>query len=88
MLSENEKNVMWEGLQFFVHESKMFYRRISEMDPYKAEATMLFLEADVDGSNLLDINEIQLIFKELKIRKKKQDIANHILEINEDLYEK
>lgn len=88
MLSENEKNVMWEGLQFFIHEAKMFYHRISEMDPFKAEATMLFLEADTDGSNLLDIGEIMSIFKRLKITKSEGEILEHIAEINNDLYEK
>lgn len=59
MHSENEKNVIWEGLQYFIHEAKHFYSKISRFDPFKAESMMLFMGADVDGSKLLDIDECE-----------------------------
>lgn len=88
MASENEKNVIWEGIQYFIHEATNFYSRISRLDPFKAEITMLFLEADTDGSNLLDIDELTNIFSQLKINYDQMEIHNSILEINNDLYEK
>lgn len=39
------------------------------MDPFKAETSMLFMNADADGSNLLDIDEAMFIFNKLKINK-------------------
>lgn len=62
---------MWEGLQYFVYEAHNFYSRISSMDPFKAETAMLFMDADVDGSKLLDIGEVMQIFNKLKINKSK-----------------
>ena len=74
MGSDNEKDVIWEGLQFFIHEANHFYDRISRMDPFKAELTMLFLEADSDGSSLLDIEELLIIFNKLKINCGREEI--------------
>jgi len=42
----------------FVREAKLYYDRLNQFDPFKAEAMMTFLEADKDGGNLLDIAEI------------------------------
>jgi thiamine kinase-like enzyme len=42
----------------FVREAKLYYERLNEFDPFKAEAMMTFLHADKDGGNLLDIDEI------------------------------
>ena len=72
MPSENEKNVIWEGLQYYIYEAKQFYSKISRYDPFKAEAMMLFLEADADGSKLLDIDECSEIFIKLKINQTKE----------------
>ena len=58
------------------------------MDPFKAEITMLFLEADADGSSLLDVDEVENIFKTLKINCDRLEIKNSILEINSDLYDR
>ncbi len=44
------------------------------MDPFKAETTMLFMDADVDGSKLLDFSEVLQIFNKLKIYKTKTEI--------------
>lgn len=33
----------------------MFFDKIDEIDPFKAEAMMLFLEADTDGGKVLDV---------------------------------
>ena len=44
------------------------------MDPFKAETTMLFMDADVDGSKLLDLSEVFQIFDKLKIYKSKQEV--------------
>ena len=43
---------------------------------------MLFLEADTDGSNLLDIDELMKIFEKLKIHFDKEEIIASVLEIN------
>lgn len=40
---------------------------------------MLFLEADKDGGNLLDIEEILSILNELKINKEPMDIEADVL---------
>jgi len=42
----------------FVREAKLYYQRLNEFDPFKAEAMMTFLHADKDGGNILDIQEI------------------------------
>ena len=57
----NEKMLIWEGLQYFIIEGIMFFDRISESDPFRAEAMMLFLEADSDGGKVLDVDEIYQI---------------------------
>ena len=44
------------------------------MDPFKAESAMLFMDADVDGSKLLDIDEVLYIFKKLRIKKDRKKI--------------
>jgi len=49
------------------------------MDPFKAETAMIFMDADADGSKLLDIEEVLIILKKLKIRKNKQEIEASIL---------
>lgn len=49
---------------------------------------MLFMDADVDGSKLLDIGEVMQIFHKLKINKDKKEIEEAVKEINLDLYEK
>lgn len=41
------------------------------MDPFKAETTMVFMDADSDGSRLLDIDEVLSVFKKLRINKTK-----------------
>jgi hypothetical protein len=38
-----------------MREAKLYYDRLNQFDPFKAEAMMTFLEADRDGGNLLDI---------------------------------
>lgn len=58
MNSVEEKMLIWEGLQYFIIEGIMFYDKIDETDPFKAEAMMLFLEADTDGGKMLDVEEI------------------------------
>lgn len=42
----------------FVREARIYYDRLNEFDPFKAEAMMTFLHADKDGGNMLDIDEI------------------------------
>jgi len=42
----------------FVREAKLYYDRLNEYNPFKAESMMTFLDADKDGGNLLDIEEI------------------------------
>jgi hypothetical protein len=49
------------------------------MDPFKAETAMIFMDADADGSKLLDIEEVLVIFKKLRIRKSKEEIEVNIL---------
>jgi hypothetical protein len=66
--------VLWEGLQYFVYEARNFYSRISLMDPFKAETAMIFMNADADGSKLLDIEEVLTIFEKLRIKKTKEEI--------------
>lgn len=44
------------------------------MDPFKAETAMLFMDADADGSKLLDIGEVMQIFNKLKINKNQKEI--------------
>lgn len=56
--TDNEKDAILKGLKFFLNEARVFYDKLSRYDPFKAESMMLFLEADKDGGNLLDIEEI------------------------------
>lgn len=56
--TEFEKQTFKIGIVLFVKEAKTYYERLNEFDPFKAEAMMTFLEADKDGGNLLDIDEI------------------------------
>lgn len=48
---------------------------------------MTFLEADKDGGNLLDIEEIENILASMRIIKDTQEIFKDIQEINKILYE-
>lgn len=48
---------------------------------------MTFLEADKDGGNLLDIEEIENILTSMKIIKDTEAILKDIQEINKILYE-
>lgn len=43
---------------------------------------MLFMNADVDGSKLLDVEQAMTIFVKLKINKTRQEIIENIREIN------
>lgn len=56
----------------FVREAKLYYERLNEFDPFKAEAMITFLHADKDGGNLLDIQEIVNILEEMKIYKEEE----------------
>lgn len=49
---------------------------------------MLFMNADVDGSKLLDVEQAMTIFVKLKINKTREEIIENIREINQDLYNK
>lgn len=62
-----------------MREAKLYYDRLSEFDPFKAEAMMTFLHADKDGGNSLDIEEILNILGEMKINKEREDILADIL---------
>ena len=53
----------------FVRQAKLYYERLNQFDPFKAEAMITFLHADKDGGNLLDIEEIKSILLEMKIYK-------------------
>jgi Ca2+-binding EF-hand superfamily protein len=47
---------------------------------------MTFLHADKDGGNLLDIQEIENILAEMKIKRSNEEILRDIEEINKILY--
>lgn len=56
--TEGERAILKAGLQYFVKEAQLYYERLSEYDPFKTEAMMIFLGADEDGGSLLDVEEI------------------------------
>lgn len=76
--TEHEKELFKIGIILFVREAKLYYDRLNEFDPFKAEAMMTFLEADKDGGNLLDIDEIENILSEMKIMKENDEIMKDI----------
>lgn len=64
----------------------MFYDRIDEIDPFRAEAMMLFLEADTDGGKMLDVEEISQIIGKMKIYKTPEEIKQKVIQMNEQFY--
>ena len=65
--TELEKNIIWEGLQFFVIEGIMFFTRIEEVNPFKAESMLMFLKYDKKGEKKLRLDDILNILNDMKI---------------------
>jgi hypothetical protein len=53
--TEYEREICKIAVILMMREAKLYYDRLNQFDPFKAEAMMTFLEADRDGGNLLDI---------------------------------
>ena len=71
-----------------MREAQLYFTRLTQFDPFKAEAMMTFLEADKDGGNLLDLQEITAILAGMRLRKEKDDVVNDMSEIDKHLYER
>ncbi len=41
--TENERDIIFKGLKFFLFEGREFYEKLSQYDPFRAESMMLFM---------------------------------------------